>query len=46
MAKKDIKGLKAKKEKIEKFAQIVIEKSQDKWASCPLFTINQEKKEK
>ena len=44
MAIKDIEGLKAKKEKIEKLAQIVIEKSQDKWAPSPLFVQSREER--
>ena len=45
VAKKDLDGLKAKKEKIEKILKLLIEKLQDKWVPSPLYIQSEEEKQ-
>ena len=42
VAKKDLEGLKAKKEKLDKILKLLIEKFQDKWVPSPLFVQSEE----
>ena len=42
VAKKDLDGLKAKKDKLEKIIAVLKEKSQDKWVPAPLYVEGEE----